>query len=113
MLYAELLRRCYTRLKSEMSELAPSEKSWSEEQVEKLLEDRLDDIVAEEIPLEWNDYMQLVSDRPDVLLDRTPDDIEVWVSSSNIHNTTPQDIINMNIHDLVWEDIKQIFQESY
>ncbi|MDQ3704543.1 MAG: hypothetical protein M3437_04845 [Chloroflexota bacterium] len=113
MLYVELLRRCYSRLRSEMTESSLSNNMWSEEEVAKLLEDRLDDIVAEEIPAESNSYMELVSDRGDDLLGRTPQDIEVWVTSSNIHNTTPQDLINMNIHDLVWEDMKQIFEESY
>ncbi|HEX8218778.1 MAG TPA: hypothetical protein VF914_06140 [Chloroflexia bacterium] len=112
MLYAELLRRTYSRLRSELDELTAPETSWSEGQVAKLLEDRLDDIVAEEIPVEWNDYMELVGERADDLLGRTPDDIDVWVNPSNIHNTTPQDIINMNIHDLVWEDIELIFQEA-
>jgi ferritin-like protein len=113
MLYVELLRRCYSRLRSEMHESSPSNGLWSQEEVAKLLEDRLDDIVAEEIPAELNSYMELVSDRADELLGDTPQDIEVWVTSSNIHSTTPQDIINMNIHDLIWEDIQQIFEEAY
>lgn len=109
MLYAELVERCLIRLQLALKMVPPEGDPTREQVIEKLLEDELDDIVAEEIPVDWSSYLELTQDRPDFLLNRTPDDIEVWVTSQTLDEVTPQFLINMNIHDLVWETMRSKF----